>query len=559
MAGHGHKPSDVSASDTLFEELRSETPHAVVVMPPPEEPTGGSPSLLFAPTPEVHVEQIEEPTESPSPHTRPQPLRKPSIDPRVDLHFIPPQHKHRTLVLCFDGTGDEFDCDNSNVVQLVSLLKKDEKAQQMVYYQTGIGTYTSPDIATPLMNKVSKIMDSAVAWNLDAHVMDGYEFLMQNYTAGDKICIFGFSRGAYIARSLAGMIHKVGLLPADNWQQVPFAYKMYTRTDGLGWEQSKAFKRAFSNDVGIDFIGVWDTVDSVGLLTKRLPFATSNTIVRVFRHAVSLDERRAKFKANLWNRPTASEAQLGSGDRSPYVFGLDNLPNEGPSRSPSGTKRSPRLSPRFLVDGDQKLDEREREWADRDMATETDIKEVWFSGCHSDVGGGSVNNKTRHSLARIPLRWMIRECFKANTGIMFKVKGLRKSMVKRWKKKSNPSNQTYPTNPGKSKHPTLHVGSEEEEELKDALSPIYDQLTLAKIWWVLEVLPLPFKYQRDDDIWEFKIAMNLARPRIIPRQEMQGVLVHRSVKTRMEVEYLSRPGTKYSPVAKWAIEPTWVD
>ena len=75
--------------------------------------------------------------------------------------------------------------------------------------------------------------------------------------AGDKICLFGFSRGAYTARALAGMLHKVGLLPAHNNQQVPFAYKMYTRTDETGWKQSVAFKKAFSVDVEIDFVGVW--------------------------------------------------------------------------------------------------------------------------------------------------------------------------------------------------------------------------------------------------------------------------------------------------------------
>ncbi len=53
------------------------------------------------------------------------------------------------------------------------------------------------------------------------------------------------------------MIRKVGLLPADNWEQVPFAHKMYTRTDKVGWDQSTAFKQAFSNDVQIEFLGVW--------------------------------------------------------------------------------------------------------------------------------------------------------------------------------------------------------------------------------------------------------------------------------------------------------------
>src|SRR5436190_4961635 len=74
---------------------------------------------------------------------------------------------------------------------------------------------------------------------------------------GDRICLFGFSRGAYTARALAGMIHKVGVLPTDNYQQVPFAYKMYTRADEIGWKQSTAFKRSFCIDVDIEFVGVW--------------------------------------------------------------------------------------------------------------------------------------------------------------------------------------------------------------------------------------------------------------------------------------------------------------
>jgi uncharacterized protein (DUF2235 family) len=124
-----------------------------------------------------------------------------------DTDVIPPTHPARTLVLCFDGTGDSFDADvrgylhgqrsvtqlvfqNSNVVQFFSMLKKDDRAQQMVYYQVrvaaehirvrlmtesqaGIGTYTTPEIATPGMAKLSKTLDMMIAWNLDAHVMGG--------------------------------------------------------------------------------------------------------------------------------------------------------------------------------------------------------------------------------------------------------------------------------------------------------------------------------------------------------------------------------------------------
>ena len=91
---------------------------------------------------------------------------------------------------------------------------------------------------------------------LSPQIMSGYRFLMENYREGDKICLFGFSRGAYTARALAGMLHKVGLPPRCNRQQVTFAYKMCKRSDKRGREQSKEFKRRFSIDVHIDFIGV---------------------------------------------------------------------------------------------------------------------------------------------------------------------------------------------------------------------------------------------------------------------------------------------------------------
>ena len=95
---------------------------------------------------------------------------------------------------------------------------------------------------------------------------------------------------------------------------------MYTREDDLGWQQSNQFKKAFSVDVDIEFVGVWypsfhsfifpllilcvgrDTVASVGIIPKRLPFTKANNHIRYFRHAISLDERRVRFKANLWNR-----------------------------------------------------------------------------------------------------------------------------------------------------------------------------------------------------------------------------------------------------------------
>ncbi|KAF7347954.1 hypothetical protein MSAN_01747500 [Mycena sanguinolenta] len=326
--------------------------------------------------------------------------------------FVPPRNMHRCLILCFEGTGDEFDADNSNIVQLVTALKKDDSTKQKVYYQS-----SSSKGATHLLTKISLMLDVAIARTHSSHVMSGYEFLMQNYTAGDRICIFGFSRGAYIARNLAGMIYKVGLLPVDNHQQIPFAYRIYARADATGLAQSNAFKKAFSNDVQIYFIGVWDTVASVRLIPKCPPLTASNTIVCTFRHAVSLDELRSKFKANSWNFPNDAERNLGT--HTPPGTPAFKRKSPGPQHGFTLPIPEIRAMTESYDEDEQEKIEFEAAFAQRYRKTlPTDILEV--AGCHTDIGGGSLGSDTaRHSLARIPLRWMIRECFKANTGIIF--------------------------------------------------------------------------------------------------------------------------------------------
>jgi uncharacterized protein (DUF2235 family) len=279
---------------------------------------------------------------------------------KVNIHEIipdPSEITRRNLIVCFDGTGDQFDLDNSNIVQLVQMLKRDDRTLQMVYYQAGIGTWTIPDIASPWKAWFTKKKDQALGNHLDAHIQGGYEFLMQNYHPDDKIHIFGFSRGAYTARALAGMIHKIGLLPPSNIQQVPFAYAMYARDDPIGWKQSTQFKKAFSVDVNIEFVGVWDTVASVGLIPREMPFTKSNSHIRYFRHAISLDERRARFKPNLWNRPSPEEAALG--------VRKGTMQNGKKHRSHEDHPT-----------GDESDDEVDK------LETPTDIEEVWFAGGH---------------------------------------------------------------------------------------------------------------------------------------------------------------------------------
>jgi len=471
----------------------------------------------------------------------------------------PTSRNAKTLVLCFDGTGDSFDEDNSNVVQFLSMLKKDRAADQRVYYQAGIGTYTSPVLKTPLVAGVSKVLDEMVAWNIDEHIKDGYRFIMQNYTEGAKICIFGFSRGAFTARALAGMLQKVGLLPTYNTEQIPFAWTMYKRDDDEGFRLSAAFKRTFSIDVRIEFLGVWDTVASVGLVPHHLPFSGSNNAIVHFRHALALDEHRVKFapsfctggkskdvktKEQEWRKKHHKEQHSGS------AATFETVVNEA-------------------------------------TGIETDVLEVFFAGAHCDVGGGSVPNATRHSLARIPLRWMIRECFRTGTGIIFdahmlqhevgmdidnlyfppprlspKGKELKLDTEKRqhgivnfvkimWSTATLPATwlathlrnlvvHSGPTPVFVSPESRFESKGEAVEELEDALCPVYDQLNMHFYWKVMEWLPMITKktmaeIDGSDNFWAYQLTWNRGEGRKVYWPVMRrGLKVHRSVKTRME-------------------------
>ncbi|KAJ7845389.1 hypothetical protein B0H14DRAFT_2584717 [Mycena olivaceomarginata] len=243
----------------------------------------------------------------------------------------------RTLVLCFDGTSEQYDgyancAQDTNPVKLFALLKKNDFREQLCYYQPGIGTYLTPGAVAPALEWCAKVLDLAFAIYLKDHVMDGYRFLMNNYRAGDKICIFGFSRGSYTARALAGMLHKarkfhnstprepnrstisaqVGLLPRDNEEQISFAFKMYQKTSAAGIQMAAGYKQTFCQNVQVEFLGVWETVASVGVIMGRtLPYTSVNSSVKTFRHAVSLDEHRVRFQPYLLE-PKPDGTKLGS-------------------------------------------------------------------------------------------------------------------------------------------------------------------------------------------------------------------------------------------------------
>lgn len=203
----------------------------------------------------------------------------------------------------------------------------------------------------------------AVGYGLSNDIRDAYVFLMREYRQGDKLFLFGFSRGAYTVRALASLLHMYGLIRAGNEPLVPYAIRMLmgiNRAEALNdkgaidtyFRLAGEFKDIMcSVECKPHFVGVWDTVSSVGWLENplKLPFSANNPEIEVGRHAIAIDERRAFFRTNLWRRPGNPAAAYGP----------------------------------------------------------KDLKQVWFPGVHSDVGGGYAEAES--GLSKIALDWMLQE------------------------------------------------------------------------------------------------------------------------------------------------------
>ncbi|KAF9025073.1 WD40 repeat-like protein [Hymenopellis radicata] len=315
----------------------------------------------------------------------------------------------RNLVVCIDGTSNQFGTKNSNVVEFYSLIKKEE-ANQRTWYNSGIGTYAKPSwkSLSYLRRTISHKIDMAIAWNFERIVCGAYRWLSDNYEPGDCIYLFGFSRGAYQVRVISAMIEKVGLIHKGNEMQIPFAYELYSREDDKDSVLCKNFKRSFSRkDVKVHFVGAWDTVSSVGVIRARklLPGTTDGMEhVCYFRHALALDERRVKFLPEYANggsmKHEALPAQVSRTQHGGWFARrrlFRRLMEPGPAQEPP-TQPPPSHSITETP--------RQSKWT-------VDVKEVWFAGTHSDIGGGNAEN-TDMSRQVPPLRWMVSEAKKAD-------------------------------------------------------------------------------------------------------------------------------------------------
>lgn len=526
--------------------------------------------------------------------------------------FIPGPRDHqyqpRNLILCFDGTAKYFNDGNTNVIRLFQGLDKMKTDEQLCYYQPGIGTYVSPTKAVgQISRRFSKAIDMAVAWYLDDHIMGGYRFLMENYKEGDRIFLFGFSRGAYTARCLAGMLHIVGLLPKSNEEQIPFAYSLYKDKSDDGVQKAHGFKKAFSRHVSIEFMGVWDTVTSVGLAGRTLPFTSHNAVVRTFRQAFALDERRAKFRHNPWSRaafdgPPPDESRpppmpnplnrFKTRRQSVNVLQPDQpdqpQPNQEQWTFSGGVKRAGtalrnglllrrKTDPRHYRSDGYAQDQHAWKCPDCNFPWgQTNSREVWFAGSHSDVGGGEVNtSKDKHKnnlsnpryielpsqersnllLTRTSssLLWMIQQIDAHVDALGLRIHWVRKDFddiptVKAYfdAKAGPPSSKPSSPTGNESKLPQPVV----DELRKDVKGKLHDTLRGITPWWLLEFIPL-WKHFLDGIrlISELK-SMNRGRGREITHDRP---LFHRSV------AYLEESGYKPKARRRPGLEPIYVD
>lgn len=254
-------------------------------------------------------------------------------------------------VPCCDGTwntaGQERDgrlCPTNVAKVALGVAGEDgDGVEQRVYYQQGVGTRPG-----------ERIRGAVFGMGLSRNVQDAYRFVVEHYEPGDELFLFGFSRGAYTARSTVGLIRNCGVLRREHAGRLQEAYALYrSRATGPRDLEAQLFRRSYSHAPRIRFLGVWDTVGSLGIPSVGLGLSRianrrwefhdtrlSSTVDGAFQ-ALAVDERRKPFAPTPWDR--------------------------------------------------------------RSVAGRPGVEQVWFSGDHCDVGGGHA----RSELADIALLWMV--------------------------------------------------------------------------------------------------------------------------------------------------------
>ncbi len=275
----------------------------------------------------------------------------------------------KKLIVCADGTWNNEDGTGfqTNVAKLHRVLQNNfvEGVDQLVCYVTGVGTRLG-----------EKVSGGAFGKGLSSNILEAYRFLVDHYVEGDQLFFFGFSRGAYTARSLAGFIRNCGLLKREHLEErLDEAYALYRHRSAKTNPKSETamdFKARYSYTPDIEFVGVWDTVGSLGVPLSSLRIlswlgsfvnhdfqfhdTSLSTIIKHAYHAVSIHEHRGTFPATLWEKQAGMDQQV--------------------------------------------------------------LEQVWFPGVHCDVGGGYGAS----GLSDASFLWMIDKA--KDCGLLFREAGL---------------------------------------------------------------------------------------------------------------------------------------
>ncbi|TKA30276.1 hypothetical protein B0A54_15354 [Friedmanniomyces endolithicus] len=539
------------------------------------------------------------------------PIIRPTAKALPKQHVVeqppgPPQPSQRSLVLCFDGTGNKFQgtAADSNIVKIYSLLDRQD-ANQFHYYQPGIGTYIESRSLSheswigKMKSSYAKAKDMAVGTSFGDHVMAGYKFLMRYYNPGDAVYFFGFSRGAYTARFLAQMLDYVGLLSTGNEEMLHFAWKTFARwqmrtehteKEKLAkrdqFEFMRRFRETFSRPTErIKFTGLFDCVNSVPqfesawMRRTKFPY-TAKTSARAVRHAVAIDERRAKFRQDLVSEQTMSvqdhegllkdvlswhhskSAQGATREQPPVRQSRPQQPARHQSkyrwkRSPSGPIPAP--VGEIAIDSATAAHDRRFESHlvsgksnDASAEGEQDILELWFAGQHGDIGGGwTLGPGEDRPASDLPLIWMLGEARKA--GMPFDEDKLQASELL-FHDLTQPA-EVPVMRPGDQALRQSHSGmssgpkmcSREDMDRLETATKLHDSLVFGGglsrksvlSWQLMEYLPMRRMDLQPDGSWK-PIAWPL--PRGETRDMPDNALVHSSVIHRMQHDSSYRPG-----------------
>lgn len=271
------------------------------------------------------------------------------------------------LVVCCDGTWNDPD-DQTHIHRLSKAIasERDDDVPQRVFYDTGVGTV-----------RFERLRGGALGRGLSENVREAYRWLVDNHRDGDEIFCFGFSRGAYTVRSLCGFVAYAGLLRREDAGSIRAAYDAYRfrahQRKAAPFHDSEVHRRA--RKVRIRFLGVFDTVGALGVpvdwiqdivndlpdLDVRFHDTRLSPLIDCACHALALDERRGPYRPTLW---TGEAHQV-------------------PGRAGNSVPQK--------------------------------VRQVWFAGVHSDIGGGYNDDK---ALADVPLAWMVDQA--RAEGLVFK-------------------------------------------------------------------------------------------------------------------------------------------